>query len=379
MASPTLLVFDVATGALLWQRCPTERSIGGLAAEVGGAVIDWAAGDGTPASPMRSTGSDPDSGATLWQFETETIPGGFGGDTLYISGAPVDDEPPPIVALDAASGRERWRSVGVTAGDWFGLNGIAPTFILGVAPDGSVVALDSQTGIERWRMRGVRPVAARDDVVIMDSLTEAPDIVAVRADTGAELWRGRSGGIATVTDDELVVWPMVPKRNGEPVTPTMVILEPGETVPRPPDPSEYTTTMEVWSLADGTLLREIEVPGESGLVGMSSSMMQTQGRPEDVAVAQSAETSVIDLDTGDLLWSRPSTPWFVAADDRVVVISEDAGRFTVFDTRTGNVRWEIDVPCFGGGDAGCVASRDDFASVALGPTTMVMALGNASE
>ena len=36
--------------------------------------------------------SDVTSGVELWQMETETLPGGFGGDTVYVNGSPVGAE-----------------------------------------------------------------------------------------------------------------------------------------------------------------------------------------------------------------------------------------------------------------------------------------------
>src|SRR5262245_3820273 len=70
--------------------------------------------------------------------------------------------------------------------------------------------------------------------------------------------------VADVAGDEVVVWPIEPKRNGEPVTTVFMTIPVGGTAPPPPSRDEYTSTVEVWSLVDGAFLREFDVKGGVG-------------------------------------------------------------------------------------------------------------------
>ena len=169
----------------------------------------------------------------------------------------------------------------------------------------------------------VKPVAARDDVVVAVPTTGMPEVVVMSAETGLERWR-RGGSIAHVGSDELVAWPIPVERNGQPVVSVLVTIPPGGTIPPLPPPSDLTTTVEVWSLTDGSLLREFEIPEGAGFYG-SPSMTQTQGRLDELAFVGGEESMFVDAVSGDTPWSLDAPPSsLLAADDRVVVTADGA-------------------------------------------------------
>jgi outer membrane protein assembly factor BamB len=110
------------------------------------------------------------------------------------------------VALDVASGSERWRVAFApqAAGQYSGCNGgvfVGDLFVTS-AEDGRVYALDRATGAVRWTAprvhmlptenaagvwNDVRPLAASGDLVVVGSSTGT--VVALEAATGAERWR----------------------------------------------------------------------------------------------------------------------------------------------------------------------------------------------
>jgi outer membrane protein assembly factor BamB len=109
-----------------------------------------------------------------------------------------------LIALDVASGRERWSVELLATGRPALGNGV-----LFVATATEIRALDAATGVSRWQLPA-GPLAAapiwRDGWVIAG--TENGELLAVRADDGKLVWRrqvGRLSAVPTVDGDRLML------------------------------------------------------------------------------------------------------------------------------------------------------------------------------
>lgn len=119
-----------------------------------------------------------------------------------------------VVALDAATGRERWRFAvppladGRRAWNWNGGLAVDPAAGVAVATagdDGRIFGLDLADGRARWQAPGVvaydiRPVAITGGVALAGS-TVGP-LVAYDVATGRERWRGERDATRTGSRDE---------------------------------------------------------------------------------------------------------------------------------------------------------------------------------
>lgn len=105
-----------------------------------------------------------------------------------------------VVALDVATGRERWHTAAPTGRNWFSYAG--PTVRRGLlvfaTAYANLVALDSRTGATRWETRldagvgvGAKPVIV-DDLVLL--ACQGDRLVAVDAATGRPRWSHRASG-----------------------------------------------------------------------------------------------------------------------------------------------------------------------------------------
>jgi outer membrane protein assembly factor BamB len=151
-----LYALGLADGIVRWQ-----TPLGGFGA-IGGAVVQ----DDTVFVSTPPSAYDLATGALRWRTEPANLGGlGLGGPSLDESGAilfvgAIDPrtDTGQVVALDAASGRPRWRGpLGTEAPrgtERLWLDGdtlIVPTL------SGPVIGLDAGTGRERWRYRPTAP------------------------------------------------------------------------------------------------------------------------------------------------------------------------------------------------------------------------------
>jgi outer membrane protein assembly factor BamB len=179
----------VSTGGLLLDG-RTGRRVGG----------EWGPHTGTPtvADGRLYVGDrdllarDVETGDLDWTFEVESGAGGMGtpavvDGTVYVRGH-LDD--PTVYAVDASTGRERWR-VELDAAAWNPL-AVANATVF-VADDASkMYALDAATGDTRWTRSPAADVEWGTPVVGDGRLyarTGEQELVAFDAADGAEVWR----------------------------------------------------------------------------------------------------------------------------------------------------------------------------------------------
>jgi eukaryotic-like serine/threonine-protein kinase len=172
---------QLSSGAERWR---TKVSPAGLA------VHAPAAADGllvTATDDLEVTALDPENGEVRWSTTAGTEMIGtpiVAGGSVYI-GAGLDQATGSMVALDAATGVERWRvdepvsSPTISGGTGYASSGT-----------GAIMALNLVTGDELWRtnLRGtIRAPAVAGDVVYV-AADDAQTIAALDAATGGVLW-----------------------------------------------------------------------------------------------------------------------------------------------------------------------------------------------
>jgi outer membrane protein assembly factor BamB len=173
VGAPALFAVDLATGDILWQKEVIGLGEPGSPVVVDGAVFIGTSGSGELATPAAGTSE-------------ASIPGT--GD---------------LVAFDAATGTERWRTSIGSAG--FFSPAVADGVVYVGSDDGKLHAIDANTGQERWSF--AIPVA--DEVLFTSSPAVADGLVyitgtrgnlyAIDVATGAERWRALVGGVSPTT------------------------------------------------------------------------------------------------------------------------------------------------------------------------------------
>ncbi|NHN43038.1 PQQ-binding-like beta-propeller repeat protein [Halorubellus sp. JP-L1] len=168
----------------------------------GGAVVDGRAYLSFADRLTRCV--DVASGETVWE-----APGGIlagyddprvYGDAIYVEDD-VGDGPTHVVAHDATDGSERWRYTATPEDSTFvPVDAVEANGLVHVAEFGGFhVALDAATGTERWR--GALGSDVADGPVIVDDLVvyagEGGGLVAFDAATGERQWRTRLDARAT--------------------------------------------------------------------------------------------------------------------------------------------------------------------------------------
>jgi outer membrane protein assembly factor BamB len=306
---------------------------------------------------------DAATGSERWQFAgTQVVGVSAVGDLVYVTdgepGRPVNPNlPPPLLrALDAATGQERWHIAVLGASDPVIEDGVA---VISTA-DGVLLGLDPATGAERWRFQ-VSSDGAAHGPALADGIAyvggEGVDFFAVDAANGTLLWTGDTG------DDQ---------------TRTAVVAEGVAYIGGSPDGSERGH-LYAFDAATGELLWTRDEPlftptvldgvgyagGLAGAVDAFDTADGTQrwrtqlgGVVRNVAIAgdvvyalrdgtddDPVEAAVIALDaaTGAELWSFPAPS---GVDGGVAV----AGGVAYVDTWSGNIY------AIGGTDQGAVAA-----------------------
>lgn len=230
-----VVAFDQRDGALRWRFTPADGYGPGM-------YLGASAGDlvfaGSPSGRLYAI--DHRTGTARW---SHTV-GDDGKTTVYepasdgdavVAGFTTFTAPNTggIVVLDAASGRERWRTAFPRPADatldsgWAGGPVLLTDEVLAVSAEGVVFAFDRRTGSVRWTLpkwstgkpqpadpmdRDFRPLARSGDTLFVGSLSG--DVIAYDLGDRAERWRYRStrnGSIAfrVATDDGVVFVPYV--------------------------------------------------------------------------------------------------------------------------------------------------------------------------
>jgi outer membrane protein assembly factor BamB len=210
--------YDARTGKLRW----TYRT--------GPNAFIRALGDGwviVAADYGPLIGLDLATGRERWRFELASLQGAeygtIAGDTLFIGTSFTAEgalDPPVIYALDLATGRQRWRTVLDRGTD---LQWAAPVVdggqVLvadtlsheGSAPTSHLHALDAGTGRVRWKAdlhAGQQGFFAEPPVVaggLVYVATASRTLLALEVDSGQEVWRERGFPVVAGVRDGMVI------------------------------------------------------------------------------------------------------------------------------------------------------------------------------
>lgn len=210
--------YDARTGRLRW----TYRT--------GPNAFIRALGDGwvvVAADYGPLIGLDLATGRERWRFELASLQaaeyGTIAGDTLFIGTSFTAEgalDPPVVYALDLATGRQRWRTVLDRGTD---LQWAAPVVdggqVLvadtpsheGSAPTSHLHALDAGTGRVRWKadLHANQQGFFAEPPVVADGLvyvaTASRRLLALEVDSGREVWRERGFPVVAGVRDGMVI------------------------------------------------------------------------------------------------------------------------------------------------------------------------------
>jgi outer membrane protein assembly factor BamB len=210
--------YDARTGRLRW----TYRT--------GPNAFIRAVGDGwvvVAADYGPLIGLDLATGRERWRFELASLQaaesGTIAGDTLFIGTSFTAEgalDPPVVYALDLATGRQRWRTVLDRGTD---LQWAAPVVdggqVLvadtpsheGSAPTSHLHALDAGTGRVRWKadLHANQQGFFAEPPVVADGLvyvaTASRRLLALEVDSGREVWRERGFPVVAGVRDGMVI------------------------------------------------------------------------------------------------------------------------------------------------------------------------------
>jgi outer membrane protein assembly factor BamB len=185
-AHSTLVAVDASTRHELWRRALTGVSTTGPTVDGGLAVVG--ADDGTV------TAVEVSSGNVRWHQDLGDVvdtPIAADAGVVYVSVRSESRQPPSVVALQEADGKEAWRYTPNTSGLVAGApTAVGATVYLALS-DGTVRAVGAETGLERWASRlntvaaGGAPAVSDDAVVVVDTRGE---VYRLDLATGARRW-----------------------------------------------------------------------------------------------------------------------------------------------------------------------------------------------
>ncbi len=366
---------DLANGATRW-RLPVGDA-GGLA----GSILTGSAETVVVAWLDRLAGVDRATGRERWVvplpgFPTAPVIAGPVVLTVADAGA--------VVALDLATGQERWRraasegAVGappMSAGDLAlvvevsDLAPAAPTAASGrtpvelPAPSATLLALDAATGAERWRQErpGLLPSLGSSPVV---SSMDEPSGTIVLGWTPLLPTPSSPGQLEGLGGDGAVRW-SGPPRSVLGVGDGVVVTAPGPggTEPNP-------TRVTILDASNGTERWSVERPGPVGAVlvgaGVVVVVMTPAGEPApDPAPAGTSRLGALATVDGAVRWEAgleglvwPQPPAVSVSTAVAMVCGADGQRAVAFDLATGSQRWTRDGPSCDGPTTGAIAAGE---------------------
>jgi outer membrane protein assembly factor BamB len=234
-----------------------------------------------------------------------------------------------VTALDAATGRLLWkqqikvgkRSQNVAFGGGVAFEG---AMVFATTGYGVTVALDAATGTEKWRndqeipLRGAPSVADGKVFVV----TQDNQLVALSADKGVQLWDA-----VAIVENAGLLGAAAPAISGD----TMVIgYSSGELNAIKTDTGQVT-----WQ---DNLARTSRLTALASLTDVDASPVIDRNRV--FAIGHGGRMVALDLATGERVWERSiggvSTPW--AAGDFLFAVTTD-GEVVALTRRDGRIRW----------------------------------------
>lgn len=257
-------------------------------------------------------------GAVVWQAKVDSVKFPLAiastSDTFFVAGSDGT-----VLALDAGSGRERWRaSAGAPLTAGVGSDG---RFASVVTRDNTLVVFEE--GRERWRkVLPARvltaPLVAGERVFVLrvDRVVEAFDAL-----DGRPLWRlARPGDALTLAQSGVVA----AYRN-------LLLVGQGAKLAAV-EPTRGTLR---WEVALATPRGTNEVERLADLVGPLT-------RIGDTVCMRAFQSAVgcVNAERGSLIWSRPSSGAQALGGDAELVVGADAsGRVTAWRAPSGEVAW----------------------------------------
>lgn len=355
---------------------PTSVPLSGRTLPLGRDIVSGSP-PSLPESPYRPTGEWPlgrgdiantgfrpnpisvsETADPLWRFDSTPIadspPGTTVLDKIAYFGAGGDS----VYALDAGTGKLRWRfrmEDSLTAG---GPNvSTEALFANSQYEDGTLYVLDPKTGELRWR-RNFSTRTVHTPMVDGETTYIAHDtLLALSTDTGDEQWRFSfpaywSGEQISLSGDRIVT---SVKNVSEDRSGVYVFNRQGESewhrteginvFENPPVVSNETVYIsnnsEIYArrLADGTRLWRFQPPNPPGTGDPLLSPPALAH--ERIVFSNGTHIFALSATTGEVLWREPGHRSPIVADETVYFV-QDGGDVVGADLDTGTINWRLD-------------------------------------
>lgn len=316
-----LLAVDSATGGERWR---VELGLTDSQGEPSMAVADgqvYVAGTEFASSREQATGwllaLDPLTGQEVWRFDYAA--GGLTEPVVQAGVVYAGADDGSVVALDAATGAERWISEvpAISAGDerlWPSVVAVAGDAVYVAGGNQRLYALEAATGAGRWRAdlaemtRGYPAVAGGRVFVLGYVQTDTSEdawparrILAIDGETGNELWRRDLPDDASLTaiiaTDELVI---IPYRR-QPADEDARLLA-----------FDAATGADRWSFTGGKYLDEhpLLAAGVIYVTGWDEGLALPGPLRDLLGISSSSHLLAVDLASGRELWRAEAEQQF---------------------------------------------------------------------
>jgi outer membrane protein assembly factor BamB len=245
---------------------------------------------------------------------------GLAGDDDVLFAAARDGE---VRALDAANGRERWRTdtkLELTAGP-----GVGSGLVVVGTPDGDIVVLEAASGERKWKVRihaeVLAPPLVTGDRVVVRSVDGR--LRALDAADGKELW---------------MVEEPVPRLS---LRGTAAPVAAGDTVICGFDTGKVMAV----SLASGEIVWQVQIStarGRTELERLADVDSAVRVAGTDVyAVGYHGRVAMLALDSGQVWWSRDVSSYRgLALDEDQVYVASSEGTVIALRRRDGSIVWQ---------------------------------------
>jgi outer membrane protein assembly factor BamB len=333
----SLVLLDVATGAVKWSVCPIAPGDATAPLDLGGNVGATFTADADGARTFQAFTRD---GLVSWSIPlaTATVLTDHAG-TAYVA----DATGAGTRALDAANGQERWKVPGEEA------RAARPDAVVTTVPGppAQVIVRDPATSTLRWAQALPAPaksvaitsdrVVAVYETTIVGAPGPVPGIAAFDLATGEPRWvqERPDAGAAAVVDDTVLVW----------------------------NTDDSTTAVNA---ADGSQRwRRTGRP----LAGAGGTVVADEGLLFLGASAGDTDVRVVDLATNNGKWSATSTDLraqALGAGAKLLLFPTSLGGVEAVTMAEGNGAWSFDWPPAPDSYTNGVAVSPDVALVAVG-------------
>jgi len=312
-----LWAYRTSDGTRQWRTTlPDEICYNGLAGTIGHLGDRLVVGVGE-FRDLGIVGVDPDTGDEAWYYRPDGIEyGHVDDDRLYVCFDTWEDSSDDLVRIDVATGSPQWTYTAEASLDQFSVYPLNETVYLREYTNGTVAAVDAATGREQWRSEGYRRMEdmwLTDEHLYANMRLDGPNgyaVLALDPGTGRTTWE-------TEVDGEVYTVAEIDRGTGDIYAGTRERKDDGGTAYR----LNASTGRIRWRFETGKTIREmhtnadpIVVRGENTLYGVERTSGRTTWSFADewlnvlhagdryVLAGGDGQSYVLDRTDGTVLW-----------------------------------------------------------------------------